>query len=127
MDGLSFFASFLKMIAALAIVLGVLVGALYLLKKAVQSSPMAPGAQDAIRVLSIRQLGPKNTIVLVDVLGQVLILGVGQAQLSLLGTVSDDRSLEKIRGPKPSGHVSDTLLDRWLRRREAVSGGRKKG
>ncbi len=66
-------------------------------------------------------------IVLVDVLGQVLIVGVGQAQMSLLGTVSDTGALEKLRGARPSGGVPETLLARLGRLRDAGPDGKGKG
>ena len=127
MDNLSLFTSLLKMLAALAIVLGVLIGSLFLFRKLLHGSPLSAGAQEMIRVVSTRHLGPKNMIVLVDVLGQVLIVGVGQAQMSLLGTVSDAGALERLRGSRPSGSVPETLLARFGRRREASLDGKEKG
>ncbi len=127
MDNLSLFTSLLKMLAALAIVLGVLVGSLFLFRKLLRGSPLSAGAQEVIRVVSTRHLGPKNMIVLVDVLGQVLIVGVGQAQMSLLGTVSDAGALEKLRGARPPGSVPETLLARLGRMRDAGGDGKGRG
>ncbi len=50
-----------------------------------------------IHILSTRYLGPKNSILLVDVLGQVMLLGVSTNQISALGTISDPKALENLK------------------------------
>ena len=97
MDSVSFFPSFLKMLVALAIVLGLMIGAMYILKKFLLQTP--PGMDDGstIQVLATRYLGPKNSIMLVNVLGQLIVIGLSNQQMSLLTTISDSRAAESLR------------------------------
>lgn len=89
MDSVSFFWSFVKMLLSLAVVIGLMVGALYLMRRYVlPSSPAADGAA-VIRVVASRPLGPKNSLVLVDVLGQIVLLGVSGQQIAALTAITD--------------------------------------
>jgi flagellar biosynthetic protein FliO len=96
MDSVSFFPSFLKMLAALTIVLGLMIGAMYVLKRFLLQA--TPGMDDGptIRVLATRYLGPKNSIMLIDVLGQLIVIGLSNHQMSLLTTISDSRAAENL-------------------------------
>lgn len=96
----------MKMFTTLAIVIGIMIGALYLMKKYLYQSPVAAGSSGVIRVISSYHLGPKKSIVLVEVLGEVLLLGVSDHQMSMLTTISDPDAMEKLNN---------------LRRKEAYS------
>lgn len=85
------------MLAALAIVIALMIGAAYMLKKFFYRSPETFDGNHMIDILSTRYLGPKNSILLVDVLGQVMLLGVSTNQISALGTISDSKALENLK------------------------------
>ena len=97
MDSVSFFWSFFKMLAALAIVIAMMIGAMYLIKKYFYQSPAAAGGSAMIHVISSCYLGPKSSILLVDVLGQAMLLGVTDHQMSILATITDPEALEKLK------------------------------
>ena len=97
MDSVSFVWSFFKMLAALAIVIAMMIGAAYVLKKYFYRSPETINGNPMIDILSARYLGPKNSILLVDVLGQVMLLGVSTTQISTLGTISGPKALENLK------------------------------
>lgn len=103
MDSISFFWSFFKMLTTLAIVIAILIGAMVLLKKYFYRSPASVGGNALIRPLCSYPLGPKNSILLVEVLGQILLLGVSDHQMSLLTTITDPGSIEKLRNQHPQG------------------------
>jgi flagellar biogenesis protein FliO len=42
-------------------------------------------------------MGPKNSILLADVVGQVILLGVSNHQMSILGTITNPEALENIQ------------------------------
>lgn len=84
------------MLAALAIVIALMIGAAYMVKKFFYRSPETIAGNHMIDILSTRYLGPKNSILLVDVLGQVMLLGVSTNQISALGTISDSKALENL-------------------------------
>jgi flagellar protein FliO/FliZ len=97
LDSISFFWSFFKMLAALAIVIALMIGAMFLLKKYFYQSTAASNGNSMIRVISTCHLGPKNSILLADVVGQVILLGVSNHQMSILGTITDPEALENLR------------------------------
>jgi flagellar biosynthetic protein FliO len=85
------------MLAALAVVIVMMIGIACVLKKYFFRSPETIHGNPMIDILSARYLGPKNSILLVDVLGQVMVLGVSTTQISTLGTISDPRALENLK------------------------------
>jgi flagellar protein FliO/FliZ len=104
--------SFLKMISALAITLGIMIIAIYLLKKAIKRTGVINDG--LIKILSTKYLGPKNSIMLIDILGDILVIGVSSNQISLLTKIVDNDSLEKLNGIQIQGdknpHFSDYLM-----------------
>lgn len=85
------------MLGALAIVIAMMIGTAYVLKKYFYRSPETAGGNPMIHILSDRYLGPKSSILLVDVLGQVMLLGVSATQISALGTITDPEALENLK------------------------------
>lgn len=101
------------MLAALAIVIAMMIGTAYVLKKYFYRSPGTIDGTRMIDVISTHYLGPKNSILLVDVLGQVILLGVSTNQISTLGTISDPKALENLKNIRlrhKTLPVSESLL-----------------
>lgn len=101
------------MLAALAIVIAMMIGTAYVLKKYFYRSPETVNGNPMIDILSDRYLGPKSSILLVDVLGQVMLLGVSANQISALGTISDPKALENLKNLRPQHKavpISESLL-----------------
>lgn len=71
------------MLLGLTIVLGLLLGTLWLIKRL--STPH--GAAAGLRVLGAVPVGPRERVVLVEVADQVLILGVTQTNVRTLHTL----------------------------------------
>ncbi len=106
----SFFTALLKMLFALAIVLGLLMGTVYLLKRFL--APAGGGDEgQAIRILAARSLGPKCSILVVDILGKVVALGVTAAQVSVLADLDDPAALARLplRHGTPAPPLPDSL------------------
>lgn len=93
----AYLASFLKMLFALAVVLGLMLGALYLLKRIAGHNLVAGGPESLIHILSTRYVGPKSSIMMVDVAGKVIVLGVTANAIHLLGEFEDERIKAMIR------------------------------
>ncbi|MCL5807281.1 MAG: flagellar biosynthetic protein FliO [Deltaproteobacteria bacterium] len=112
MDTISFFWSFFKMLTALAVVIALMIMAMYLLKKYFYQPSAAVNGNSMIHIISTCHLSPKNSILLVDVLGQVMLLGVSNHQMSILGTITDPVAMENLKNfhlTKKSLPTSDTL------------------
>jgi len=104
---ISLIASFLKMIFALAVVLGLLIGAMYFVKMFMLQTGPASDNQTLINVISSKYLGPKNRIILVEVLDQVLVVGISNQQMTTLAAIDDPLAIAKIK----TGMVNSRIVD----------------
>jgi flagellar biosynthetic protein FliO len=96
MDTISLVSSFLKMIFALAIVLGLLIAVLYFVKRIMQQTSPAKDNQALINIISSKYLGPKSSILLIEVLDQIIVVGVSNQQMSMLACIDDPGALAKL-------------------------------
>jgi flagellar protein FliO/FliZ len=99
----SLLASGWKMFYTLAIVLALMFLIVYVFKKVVLKNSVLGGNDKLIKVLSTGFLGPKKTIALVEVAGEVLVLGISDDNISLLTQIHDDERIEKIRAVNTGG------------------------
>ncbi len=97
METTSFLSSLVKMVFALAVVLGMMIGAMYFIKKLLHHTTPAMDKGSLIRILASRYLGPKNSILVVDVAGQIIVVGLTNQQMTVLTTISDKEHLQKLR------------------------------
>jgi flagellar protein FliO/FliZ len=83
------FGHVLQMVAALVVVVGIILGASVVLKRL----RLMPQGNGAIQVKAIRALGARSQLVLVEVHGEQLLLGVTPGQITRLsGTPTRDRN-----------------------------------
>ena len=111
MGTFDFLASLVKMISALAVVLGVMLAGLWAVRKLMKKTGTGVDDGQKIRVLSTRYLGPKSSIMLLDVLGSVIVVGVTGTQISMLTTITDEESLERLRSSRAGEGDSQPFLD----------------
>lgn len=97
MDSISFFWSFFKMLAALAFVIALMIVGMYFMKKYFFHSLPDVHGSALINVISTCHLSPKNSIMVVEVLGQVILLGISNQQMSMLSAINDPDAMEKVR------------------------------
>ena len=97
MDSISFFWSFFKMVAALAVVIALMMVALHFMKKYFFHSLPDVNGTALINIVSTRHLGPKCSIMLVEVLGQLVLLGVSNQQISILSNINDPDGMDKVK------------------------------
>jgi flagellar protein FliO/FliZ len=84
------------MLFALAVVLGLMIGSAYLLKRIISHTPAGIDNGTAINILMTRYLGPKHSIMMVEVLGQMLVVGVSSGQMTLLAQITDPAQIERM-------------------------------
>jgi flagellar biosynthetic protein FliO len=83
-------ALLLRMLAALAFVLALVVLAAYLLRRfAPRSAAAAASRSDAIRVVATKMLGGRRSLMLVRVRGQTLLLGVTPQSIECLTEIHE--------------------------------------
>jgi len=92
----SLIVSFIKMIFALAVVLGLMIVSAYLLKRIISHTPAGVDNGNAINILMTRYLGPKQSIMMIEVLGQMLVVGVSSGQMTLLTQITDPVLIERM-------------------------------
>lgn len=111
MSTFDFIASLLKMVSALAVVLGIMLAVLWAVRKLMKKTGTDVDDGHAIRILSTRYLGPKSSIMLVDVLGSVIVVGVTGSQISMLTTITDEESLESLKSSRAGDGGPQAFLD----------------
>lgn len=91
-DSPSLFASWLKLLAGLAVVLGLLYLFYALSRKGLS---FLPGARTGvIKIVEVRSLGPKKGVCLIEVRGQELLLGFGPERVDFLASLGPARAEE---------------------------------
>ncbi len=85
---------FVRMVVVLALVIGLVVGFLWFLKKL---SRRGNSPEDPIKVLHTHVLSGNKTLYIVELGTQVLLLGSGDSGVSLLMPITDEETLDAIR------------------------------
>ncbi|HPL62841.1 MAG TPA: flagellar biosynthetic protein FliO [Syntrophales bacterium] len=109
MGSVDVFASLLKLFSALAVVLGLMIGGMYLFRGLMKRA--GQGSDDMIRILSTKYLGPKTSIMLMDILGQIVVVGVAGGKITMLTTITDAASLDRLRGVLVAGGARPSVAD----------------
>ena len=81
----------------LGLVLGLMFVVFHLFKKFGLKNSVFGGEGKPIKVISTGFLAPRKSIALVEVAGDVLVLGISNDQISLLGNVQDPERIEHIK------------------------------
>ena len=100
---IEFIPSSLKMFSMLAVVLGIMFLLFFGFKKYVLKNTMFGGGEKLVNVLGSGFLAPKKNIVLVEVAGEVLVLGMSQDNISLLTNITDPEKIEEIKSKGGKG------------------------
>lgn len=88
-----------KSILTLMFVLGLLGAALWALKRHMRKSggPAAKGQPATVRVITTAFMGPKRNIAVVEVAGEVLVLGLTPQSITFLTKVEDQAAKEELK------------------------------
>ena len=98
-----------KMVAGLAIVLALLYGGLALLRR---FKGMPIGGRVPIRVLGTAAVGARQNIVVVDVDGRRLVVGVGPNGMAKLGDLGAGNDPDQITAPPESDSAADEVASK---------------
>ncbi len=120
MNEVSFFPAILKMFFALAIVIGLLVATMYVLRRYLGNAPSGSRDGSLIQIVATRYLGPKSSIMVVEVLGKVIVLGLTGGQMTVLTTIDDESALEKMDALRELEAPKPVLVDRLKRYTEQM-------
>jgi flagellar protein FliO/FliZ len=120
MEPVSVASSFISMISALAVILGLLFAAAWFLKRFLPRS--APGLADAsaIKIIASRYLGPKSSIMIVDIVGKALVIGVSTNNVSLITELSSAEAREKLKTIREQNVNMQSLSD-YMKKNKMVN------
>ena len=90
-----FWDSFLRMAAALALVLALIAGLVALVRRFGGTRLFTPVTAPIVQVLGSGYLGPRKTISLVSVAGEFLIVGVTPTDLVSFGRITDQEQVRQ--------------------------------
>ena len=93
----------MKMVSMFALVLGLMFLVFFGFKKYVLKNTAFGGGNKLVNVLGTWFLGPKKNICLVEVAGEVLVLGVSQENITLLSSVTSEGKIEEIKNTRGVG------------------------
>lgn len=91
-------ASSWKMFYTLIFVLAAMFFLFYLFKKFVWKNGGLGGSGKSVKVLSTGFLGPKKSLALVEIPGEILVLGIADGHISLLSNIRDEEKIAMIKG-----------------------------
>jgi len=120
MESISFFPALLKMISALALVLGIMIGLAFFARRFFQQTGMATPDGSAISILTVKYLGPKSSIMIVDILGEVVVIGVSNQQMSYITTIDDTAALERLKSLSRQRGAQTVAIDPLDRYRDLI-------
>ncbi len=103
MESFSVVSSFLSMLFTLALILGLLFAAVYFLKRFFPDSTLRFSDNKIINIVSTRYINRKNSILIVEILGKVVVIGASENQLSYLTEISEENALKRIAALKAGG------------------------
>jgi flagellar protein FliO/FliZ len=109
MDTPELWITLLKSIGMLSLVLGLLIASLYLIRKLLYGQS-GTSARGTIQMLATYHISPKERIILVDVLGEKILLGVTPQNIHRLATLSVKKDVELIC-QNDSGGFSNLIKD----------------
>ena len=99
-----------QMVFGLAVVIGLLLAGLWLIKRL----SLARGAMTGLKVLGAVPVGPRERVVLVEIAGKILVLGVTSASVRTLHTLSAEEAAGLV-GPGEAGKAAGDFPG-WLKR-----------
>ena len=99
-----------KMVLGLGAVLGVLVLLIYLCKRT-SAGKGRFSVEGQVRLLASKPIGPRKFVSLVEVGGQVFVLGVSEAQITLLDKIENREFMAKVETQPALPSESSSILD----------------
>ena len=120
--------AFARTFSILFVVLALLILIFYIIKKISTAGNQKSGSY--INVLSMHHLSPKEKLVLLDVLGEIILVGVTPSQISKLTSIKTDMDFSKNMSIKNKTGFSQMLaksLGRFRNEPQTQMGGERPG
>jgi flagellar protein FliO/FliZ len=109
---MDFWDSAFRMLSALAVVLALMMIVVAIVRRVTGARFCAPADAPLVRVLSTGYVGPKKTISVVSVAGELLIIGATATDLIPLGRLRLSAEAKAKVQAKPTGHMQPEVPTR---------------
>ena len=96
------FMTGIKTFATLCLVIGALILVLYIMKRLMKTENNF-GRNGFIKIMASYHLAPKQRVAIIDVVGEKLIVGVTQENITCLGKIENEECLKKIETFEKTG------------------------
>lgn len=128
-EGFGFLASLVQMIAALAVVVGLILVLSWMGGRWLNTGGGPAAGQRYIRLVETRYLAPKKSLFLVEVAGEYLLLASSGEQLNFIKQIDMVEEIEVIGGIEERQSIATTFWGRLCRtlRPLATNGSGKNG
>jgi flagellar protein FliO/FliZ len=93
---MDFYDSFIRMVSALAVVLGLMGGLVLLSRRYWGTRVLTRGGEPLVRVLGTGYLGQRKSVAVVAVCGELHVLGVTADDVVPLGKVTDPDQIRRL-------------------------------
>ena len=110
----SFAGSFVQMLAALALVLGLLLGLYWFMRKFTPGQ-IVGGKNSHLKVLGRLSLAPKRWVVLVEIGPKILALGMSDKDISLLTIIEDENTVSELKNNVECAGAGDLKFSKMLK------------
>jgi flagellar protein FliO/FliZ len=108
--------SSLRMVTMLLLVVAFMLLLFYLFKKFVLKNTPFGGSGKMVQVLGTGFLGPRNNIALVEVAGDVLVLGISNDNITLLSHIEDEEKIADIKSRSVQNKPVKGKLDSTIKK-----------
>jgi flagellar protein FliO/FliZ len=98
-----FWDSLIRMVSALAVVVGLMMVLAAIARRVMGGRALALSQTPMVQVLGSGYLGPRKSIALVAVAGDLLIVGTTATDLVPMGRVSDPEQVRRLLGQSATG------------------------
>lgn len=102
----SFLGSFLQMIAALVLVVGLILLVYYVTSRLMRKIPVFRPENQHIRVVEVRSMGPRKALILIEIAGEYLLLASSGEQLTLIKQITMLEEIEVIQTAEKTSFLS---------------------
>ena len=100
---MDFWDSLIRMVSALAVVLGLMGGLVLLSRRFLGNRTLPRGGEPLVQVLGSGYLGPRKSIAVVAVCGELHVLGLTADDVVPLGKVTDPEHVRRLVPPVTAG------------------------
>lgn len=97
MEPPSFMSTFGNMAAMLVLVLVLMVAVLLLLRKMLSLGSSRRSDDKIIKILAVRPVGPRNSLVLLEVLDNYILIAISNQQVTFLTSLGTEEAGEKLQ------------------------------